>query len=86
MPLLAVAPAENYVVSTNGERFSHPDDIALARIVTREAPTPTLWFNYRNDAIDRWNDPVLKKKNGFVAQVPASLETAGARIQLLEKP
>jgi beta-lactamase superfamily II metal-dependent hydrolase len=86
VPLLAVAPAEHYVVSTNGERFSHPDDIALARIVSREGPTPTVWFNYRNDAIDRWNDPDLKKKNGFAAQVPASKESAGARILLLEKP
>ena len=85
IPLLAVAPADHYVVSTNGERFSHPDDIALARIVARDAPTPTLWFNYRNDAIDRWNDPDLRKKYGFEARVPPENDTAGAQIELAGK-
>jgi hypothetical protein len=80
-PLLDLVPADHYVVSTNGERFSHPDDIALARVVTRAKRPPTIWFNYAGDAAKRWSDPRLQAHYRFATRQPADGET-GVRIAL----
>jgi hypothetical protein len=79
--LLALAPARHYVVSTNGDAFSHPDDVALARVLTFGTIPPTLWFNYGTDANRRWGDPALCARYGHRARFPASHE-AGVRLEL----
>ena len=58
--LLAVAPAQHYLVSSNGDTFHHPDDQAVARVVMHAPPGATLWFNYRNPRTERWDDPALR--------------------------
>jgi hypothetical protein len=79
--LVEVAPARDYVVSTNGERFSHPDDIALARVLTAGSRKRTLWFNYRNAWTERWSDKALQDKYGFAARYPETPK-GGVRIEL----
>lgn len=45
--LLATFPADNYLISTNGQQFNHPDPEAIARVlVGRKAASKTLYFNY----------------------------------------
>jgi hypothetical protein len=78
--LLGVVPARHYVVSTNGDRFNHPDDIALARVVTGTAGPKTLWFNYVTDATLRWGDATLQAKYGFDTQFPLA-NSAGVRLE-----
>jgi hypothetical protein len=80
--LLAVIPARHYVVSTNGDRFNHPDDIALSRVVTAATHEPTLWFNYATPAMQRWNDASLKAKYRFAARYPAQGDEGGVRLVL----
>jgi beta-lactamase superfamily II metal-dependent hydrolase len=80
--LLALVPAEHYVISTNGDRFNHPDDIALARVVTSATRPPTLWFNYASKAAQRWSDPALCEKYAFQTQQPMDAATPGVRIEL----
>lgn len=70
--LVRLAPATDYVVSTNGDRFNHPDDEALARVVVGSGRNATLWFNYRNDRTARWGDPALNRTYEFGARFPAS--------------
>jgi len=82
--LLAVAPAEHYIVSTNGERFHHPDDIALARVVTNAKRQPTIWFNYASEAARRWSDPALQAKYGFSTRQPDDASGSGIHINLPE--
>jgi hypothetical protein len=72
--LLKVAPTEHYIVSTNGDRFHHPDDIALARVVTGAQRPPTIWFNYACDAARRWSDPALQAKYRFATRQPEAGE------------
>lgn len=43
--LLERIRSRNWLISTNGARFGHPDDEALARIVTTQK-RPTFHFNY----------------------------------------
>ena len=81
--LLKVVPAEHYVVSTNGDRFHHPDDIALARVVTSATGPPTIWFNYACEGARRWSDPALQARYRFATRQPEG-DAAGIHIDLPE--
>ncbi len=68
--LVAIAPAQHYMVSSNGDTFHHPDDQALARVVMHAPPGATLWFNYRNPRTERWDNPALRKQYGYRTRYP----------------
>ncbi len=70
--LVACAPAKHYIVSTNGDTFHHPDDPAIARVVTGAPTETTLWFNYRTPRTRRWGDPALTTRYGHRAVFPDS--------------
>ncbi|HET8988039.1 MAG TPA: MBL fold metallo-hydrolase [Humibacillus sp.] len=81
--LLATAPASHYLVSSNGDVFHHPDDVALARVITNAHTAPTLWFNYRNPRTERWADPALTRRYGHAATYPDPAQPdSGAVLEL----
>jgi hypothetical protein len=80
--LLALVPARHYLISSNGDRFHHPDDVALARVATVGSWDRTLWFNYRNETNLRWGDERLKRAYGFTAEYPLPGSSAGVRMNL----
>lgn len=82
--MLAVAPARHYIVSSNGDTFHHPDDVAMARTLLAAPPSPTLWFNYRNARTQRWGDPDLCARYGHTARYPED-PAAGAVLELPER-
>lgn len=51
--LLKAFPASTYVVSADGKKNGHPDDLAIARIVD-VAPGSEVHFNYPGLAYKRW--------------------------------
>lgn len=77
--LLALAPARHYVASSNGDRFGHPDDVALARVAVAAPPQATIWFNYANDHTLRWSDSSLQSTYGYRAAFP---DTAGLGLRI----
>lgn len=83
--LVELAPASHYVVSTNGDRFNHPDDEALARVVTGRDEDITLWFNYRNARTERWGELALGRRHGFRARYPPH-GREGLRLELPARP
>jgi len=80
--LLGLVPARQYVVSTNGERFHHPDDVALARVVTSAPAGATICFNYASASAERWSHPDLRKRYEFQVVCPAKSDGFGARLEL----
>ena len=68
--LLKIAPAQHYLVSSNGDTFHHPDDQAVARVVMHAPPGATLWFNYRNPRTERWADPDLRAQHDYRTAYP----------------
>lgn len=42
--LLSLVDAENYIVSTNGVRYGHPDKEVIAQLIGKT--NATIWFNY----------------------------------------
>lgn len=65
--------ATNYIISSDGQRFNHPDDVTLARLIADALPDsqPTFWFNYSTESSYRWAR--LAETDGrFRVQVPAA--------------
>jgi hypothetical protein len=79
--LLALAPARTYVVSTNGDRFHHPDDVALARVATGSPAGAAIAFNYETPATLRWAEDQLCSAHDYTATYPAA-GGAGLRLEL----
>jgi hypothetical protein len=55
--LLRRLTCRQYLVSTNGDKFSHPDHEALARVLVEGGPEPRLCFNYKTRFNDGWAHP-----------------------------
>jgi hypothetical protein len=83
--LLTVVSSKQFLISTNGEHFGHPDDVALARAVTAGGPGTTLWFNYpATEKTRRWADRALAERYELTTRFADS--DAGARLELSERP
>lgn len=67
--LLARVACRDFLVSTDGSRFGHPDPEAIARVlVTQRAPR--LHFNYRSDYNRAWDSAELREARGYEAFFP----------------
>jgi hypothetical protein len=73
--------SDRYLVSTNGSYFHHPDPEAIARILIQEGDDRELWFNYRTEENEMWDDPVLQERWRYRAVYP-SPGTLGIRVEL----
>jgi hypothetical protein len=82
--LLTVVSSKQFLVSTSGEKFDHPDDVSLARAVTAGGPGSTLWFNYPATAkTRRWADPSLAERYELTTRFADS--DGGTRVELPER-
>lgn len=81
LELVKAVQCPNWLVSTNGKQFQHPDDEALARAIIGSGPGVTLHFNYRSEFNQLWASPALQQAHGFAARYPAS-EAEGVSLSL----
>jgi beta-lactamase superfamily II metal-dependent hydrolase len=68
--LLELVDARHYLVSTNGDKFGHPDDEAIEAVIQGSRRKPTLWFNYRSDHNIAWKAESLKPGARFSTRYP----------------
>jgi len=52
--LLAAIDCRDFLISTDGTKFGHPDEVAVARIVTSRDDGVRLLFNYRQSRTEVW--------------------------------
>ena len=71
---LELIDCPRYLISTNGARHGHPDDIAIARILKYGGKQKELVFNYRSQA-KKWD--VEKWKEKYEYSVLAPLDSDG---------
>lgn len=69
--LLELVNARHYLVSTNGDKFSHPNKEAIEAVIQGSRRKPTLWFNYRSDFNIAWKAESLKPGATFRTRYPA---------------
>ncbi|MFE2727165.1 ComEC/Rec2 family competence protein [Kitasatospora sp. NPDC059327] len=86
--LLALLATRRFLMSTNGDKFKHPDRAAVLRMIgaaDRTAGPPELVFNYRSDTTAPWADPEQQRTLDYTAVYPDTpatgttpTDTAGA--------
>jgi len=74
--LLDRVTCRDYLVSTSGSYFKHPDREAIARIVKYGGAQPHIHFNYSSPQNEIWKDPGLQQQHGFVTAYPAAAATS----------
>lgn len=68
--LLDTVTARDYLVSTNGAYFDHPDRAAIARVVLSGDAGKRLVFNYSSRYTDVWSDAATAERYGYTAVYP----------------
>jgi hypothetical protein len=73
--LLQLLNCSRYIISTNGDYFSHPDRQAIGRIIkygNYDSVRPALYFNYKSRFNEVWSREDLQEKYGYSAHYPQS--------------
>lgn len=69
--LLGLLRCKHYLVSTNGNYFKHPDDVAMARLVKFGTKGAQIHFNYTSDYNRNWGNAGWETKYEYSAVYPA---------------
>ena len=70
LDMLNIADARYFILSTDGERFSHPSKETVAKIVSRPtAMTRQLVFNYKNRIYDLFSDESAQKQYDYAVHL-----------------
>jgi hypothetical protein len=80
--LLEVIECPQYMISTDGSKFYHPDREAVARVIFYGGKNPKLIFNYRSEMNGFWGEPVLRDKYAYQTDYPDNGEAGGKRVSL----
>jgi len=73
--------AKHWLISSNGDRFEHPDREAVQAVIAGSRRKPTLWFNYRSKFNRRWEAPSKKPGAKYATRYPAK-DTNGIVVKL----
>lgn len=57
--------ANNYIISTDGKKYGHPDKNILANIITNNKQNKTMIFNYEIDSINILKNQEQKDKYNY---------------------
>ncbi|MCU7924475.1 MAG: hypothetical protein KZQ88_17430 [Candidatus Thiodiazotropha sp. (ex Dulcina madagascariensis)] len=68
--LLELLDCKNFLVSTNGNYFKHPDDVAMARLIKFGTPDSTIHFNYKTDHNDHWHNQAWEQQYRYQVEFP----------------
>ncbi len=68
--LVRMLPAKEYLFSSNGAYFEHPDKQAVARVIVDGGKKPRLVFNYRTQVNEIWDDLGLMGTYGYSVGYP----------------
>jgi len=77
--LLKAMDARRFLVSTNGDNYGHPDDAAIARVITSRRDRVTFYCNYRGARTEPWQR--LASQVGAEFRIPARGKT-GMRVSV----
>ncbi|EIJ35808.1 hypothetical protein Thini_3293 [Thiothrix nivea DSM 5205] len=73
--LLELLDCKHYLVSTNGNRFRHPDDVAMAKLVKFGTAGSTLHFNYKTRFNRHWEKAEWQETYNYRIEFPAEGES-----------
>ncbi|MGW6915300.1 ComEC/Rec2 family competence protein [Kitasatospora sp. NPDC054939] len=82
--LLSRLDTRRFLVSTNGDRFNHPDAEAIRRLIGAardDAGPPELVFNYRSRTTELWADPAQQRDRRYTTVYP-NTPAAGTTVEV----
>jgi beta-lactamase superfamily II metal-dependent hydrolase len=79
--LVQLLDCKHYLVSSNGDRFKHPDRQAIGRVIHYGGERPRLCFNYESTYNEVWKDAGLQRKYNYEASYPTD-DDAGLIVRL----
>ena len=68
--LLDLLKCDHYLISTNGNYFKHPEEVAMARLIKYGTPDSCLNFNYKTEFSKKWNKNDWMNKYKYQTQYP----------------
>ena len=68
--LLELVDCSQYLISTNGSYFDHPDAETIARIIKFGGDNPCLCFNYRSPETGLWDNRAWRDQYGYESVYP----------------
>lgn len=69
--LLKLWKCNKYIISTNGERYNHPDLQCLAKLIVKQTDYKKIFFNYKNNRVLRtFNKAEYKKTYKYDLVMP----------------
>lgn len=79
-PLVELVETDRYLFSTNGNQTHHPHPEGVARTIAHGG-MPTLYFNYRSETTEPWDDRRLKTRYRYKTVYPERGQ-AGLAVEL----
>jgi Metallo-beta-lactamase superfamily len=84
--LLEAVRCSRFLFSSSGAIFHHPDRVAVARAIRAAGdpvgPGATLYFNYRSDENEIWDDPALRRRYRYEAVYPPADRDGHLRVEV----
>lgn len=74
--LLERLRCSKYLISANGAYHKHPDDVAIAKIITYGGHKSDIYFNYLSKYNEVWKDPKLQEKHHYFSHYPKKKDTS----------
>jgi Metallo-beta-lactamase superfamily len=68
--LVRALDCADWLVSSNGKQFRHPDKEAIARVIHESERPLRLHFNYRTEFNDAWASTALQRQHKYTALYP----------------
>ncbi|HEY8560156.1 MAG TPA: hypothetical protein VIL74_07255 [Pyrinomonadaceae bacterium] len=68
--LLGIINCDHYLVSTNGNYFNHPEQVAMARLIKFGTINSTINFNYRTEETEIWENADWEKTYKYKTNYP----------------
>ena len=68
--LLQSFQCKNYLVSTSGSYFDHPDQVAMSRLIKYGGPDKHIWFNYSSVETQIWQVPSWMEDYDYAVHYP----------------
>ena len=68
--MLELINCDDYLISTNGNYFKHPEEVAMARLIKYGTPGSCLNFNYKTKFTSIWKNQAWEQNYDYQTDYP----------------
>ena len=68
--LLALVDCDRFLISTNGDKYGHPDQQTVELLGRHRVRPSAVYFNYSSKTTSRWHSPDEQQAANITAHYP----------------